>query len=519
MSFSATFFGEAEASLASILGGRMAALCYLPYNGWQSLIRRNGAGIIMSDSPLRHIPSVNELLENPLIRQLTERFSHRLVVGRVRSFLDGLRDDFQSAAAEIRIPTPTDLARKIADWIIVDQQPGLRPVINGTGTLLHTGLGRAPLSEVALQEMVQVARGYCSLEIDLRSGERSRRSAHVERQLIDLTGAEAALVVNNNAAATVLALSALAAGQEVIVSRGQLVEIGGSYRLPEVMNASGCHLREVGTTNRTCSEDYEKAITDQTRVLLRVHPSNYAVVGFTESVDIRTMARIAHDRGLVAVDDIGSGVLLASDELRAPGEPVARESIAAGADLVLFSGDKLLGGPQCGIIVGRKQYVEMLARQPLSRALRVGKLTLAALAATLRLYQKPDELSQHLPLWGLLSTKLENIKHRADRLAPQIASSRVVRSAEVVADKSPVGGGSLPNEDVPTWCVAIEPRDERCDQLAQRLRLSDPSLMTRVAQDRVRLDLRTVFPHQDMEISQLFAGLSEANVRSTDPAP
>jgi len=470
----------------------------------------------MTESPLRHIPSVNELLEHPLMRQLTDRFSHRMVVGRVRSFLDELREDFQTAAAEIRVPAPGDLARKIADWILVDQEPGLRPVINATGTVLHTGLGRAPLAEAALQELVAVARGYCSLEVDLRSGERSQRSDHVAQLLVELTGAEAAFVVNNNAAATVLTLAALAAGQEVIVSRGQLVEIGGSYRLPDVMAASGCVLCEVGTTNRTRIEDYTRAIHDRTRVLLRVYPSNYAVVGFTESVDIRALARLAHERGLIAVNDIGSGLLTAMEGSYTAGEPVARDSIAAGADLVLFSGDKLLGGPQCGIIVGRSQYVQKIVQHPLSRALRVDKLTLAALAATLRLYQKPEDLYRHVPVWSLLTTSPENLQNRAERLAPQIAASPAVRSVEVVADTSPIGGGSLPNQQIPTWCLSIEPSRERCDLLALRLRQGNPALVTRVAHDRIRLDLRSVFPHQDMEIAQIFGRLGDPNRRTDE---
>ena len=474
----------------------------------------------MSDNPLRNIPSVHELLENPTIRQLADRFSHSVVAGKVRSFLDNVRDEFHSATSEIHIPTPGELASRIADWIVVDQQPPLRPVINATGILLHTGLGRAPLAPVALQEMQAIAAGYCSLEVDVRSGERSQRSKGVEPLIRELTGAEAATVVNNNAAATVVTLAALATGREVVVSRGQLVEIGGSYRLPEVMAVSGCHMREVGTTNRTHVDDYRHAIGEETAMLLRVHPSNFAVVGFSESVSIKEMVTVARGKdGLVVVDDIGSGAVIPLDGLADSNEPVARASLEAGADLVLFSGDKLLGGPQCGIIAGRRSLVQSISQHPLSRALRVDKLTLAALAATLRLYRHPAQLAQQLPLWELLQVSPQNLKNRAERLAAQIGGAESVSAAEPVEDVAQLGGGSLPNQQIVTWCVAITPRDARPDELAQRLRLGNPSLFPRVAHDRVLLDLRTVFAHQDREIAQRFAQLAnEPAETESDPS-
>ena len=348
------------------------------------------------------------------------------------AFLDNLRHDLQQRTTDIRVPAPSELAERIAQWIVADQQPKLRPVINATGILLHTGLGRAPLARAALDEILAVSSGYASVEVDLETGQRAQRMRAVEKLLLELTGAEAALVVNNNAGATLLTLAALAQGREVIVSRGQLVEIGGSYRLPEVMTASGTRLREVGTTNKTRLADYEQAINDQTAALMRVHPSNYVIAGFTEEATLAELVALGRQRNLPVIDDIGSGALLDFSRFGMQQEPVARDSVAAGADVVLFSGDKLLGGPQCGIAVGHRKRIDQLARHPLARALRVDKITLAALAATLRLYRRPDEALQAIPLLRLLSTSAENLQNRAQRLAPQLQATATVQQAEVV---------------------------------------------------------------------------------------
>jgi L-seryl-tRNA(Ser) seleniumtransferase len=332
-------------------------------------------------SVLRNIPSVTELLDSPPLKSLVNRVSNNVVVSGVRQFLGDMRTQVQSAAANV--PTATELAQKIAEWIATEERQSLRPVINATGILLHTGLGRAPLAEEAIAAMAEVSRGYASVELDLASGERSQRAIAVERSLVQLTGAEAATVVNNNAGATLLTLAALAVGREVIVSRGQLIEIGGSFRLPEVMSASGAVLREVGTTNKTRIGDYAAAIGDRTAALLRVHTSNYAVVGFTEDAPLAALVALGRKHNLPVIDDIGSGALIDLAKYGVQGEPVAAESIRAGADLVLFSGDKLLGGPQCGIIAGRRNLVQQVARHPLMRAFRVDKLTLAALVANI----------------------------------------------------------------------------------------------------------------------------------------
>jgi len=443
---------------------------------------------------------VNELLESPQLKALVSKVSHNTVVARVRTFLDDLRSEVQAAAAEIKLPSVSELAEKIAQRILVGDEPSLRPVINATGVLLHTGLGRAPLADEAIAEMAAVARDYASVELDLAGGRRSHRVVAVEGLLNELTGAEAALVVNNNAGATVLALAALAAGREVIVSRGQLIEIGGSYRLPDVMAASGAVLREVGTTNRTRIDDYARAIGERTAALLLVHPSNFVVAGFAESVTLSELAQLGHERHLSVIHDIGSGALVDFAQFGCTGEPVAAASIKQGADLVLFSGDKLLGGPQCGVIVGRRALVDEIVRHPLTRALRVDKLTLAALAATLRLYRDPAQARRTVPLLQLLSTSVENLKGRAERLAPQMAAGGAIKAAEAVEDVTFLGGGAVPTQQLRTWCVALTSEGMSVDRLATRLRTGRPAVVGRVRDERLYLDLRSVFPRQDIDL-------------------
>lgn len=463
----------------------------------------------MPTNVLRNLPSVSELLESPPLKGLVEKVSHNVVVSRVRTVLDDLRQEVQHAAAERTLPTVSELAEKIARRIQQDETPSLRPVINATGILLHTGLGRAPLADEAIEEMVTAARDYASVEVDLRSGQRSQRVVAVEGLLRDLTGAEAALVVNNNAGATMLALAALAAGREVIVSRGQLIEIGGSYRLPDVMSASGATLREVGTTNKTRLDDYRTAISDRTAALMLVHTSNFVIVGFTDSPSLGELVRLAHEQSLPLIHDIGSGAMIDYAKFGFQDEPIAADSIKAGADVVLFSGDKLLGGPQCGILVGRRTYVERMAKHPMARALRVDKLTLAALAATLRLYRQPEVALAKIPLLQLLGTSLENLKQRAARLAPQMAASTAIASAEPVEDVTYLGGGSIPAQRIGTWCVALTPAEGSVDRLATALRQGTPSVVGRVQQDRLLLDLRSVPPRHDLALVAAVAALGQ----------
>jgi len=448
----------------------------------------------------RNIPSVNELLDSPPLRQLVERANRNAVVSGVRRFLDNMRSEIQTATAEIKVPTPGELAERIAHWIATEDTPNLRPVINATGILLHTGLGRAPLAESAIAAIGDVARGYSSLEVDVRTGERSLRTNDADQWLAKLTGAEAATVVNNNAGATLLTLAALARGREVIVSRGQLVEIGGSYRLPDVMELSGAKLREVGTTNKTRIDDYRAAIGPETAALMRVHPSNYAIVGFAEQAALVELVALGAKHQLPVIDDLGSGAMQDLAGYGIGGEPLVADSLRAGADVVLFSGDKLVGGPQCGIILGRKSLIQKIAQHPLSRALRVGKLTLAALLETLRLHQDREAAERSLPLLSLLSTSVANLQQRAARLAPQLAACPAVESAEPVESQAYLGGGSVPSQAVPSWAIALQPARGSVDELAERLRTGTPSVFGRIFKDRLLLDLRAVFPRDDVRL-------------------
>jgi L-seryl-tRNA(Ser) seleniumtransferase len=456
---------------------------------------------------LRNIPSVNELLDKPALRNLVDRANRNTVVSGVRRFLDNLRTEVQDATAEMKIPGASELADRIAHWIVTEDSPNLRPVINATGILLHTGLGRAPLAESAIEAIADVARGYASVEVDIQTGERSQRVRDAERLLRKITGAEAAAVVNNNAGATLLTLSALASGREVIVSRGQLVEIGGSYRLPEVMELSGAKLREVGTTNKTHVADYRSAIGQETAALMHVHASNYSIVGFTQQVSLGDLVGLGAKRNLPVIDDIGSGALQDFARYGVQGEPVATDSVRAGADIVLFSGDKLLGGPQCGIILGRKALIQKIVKHPLTRALRVDKITLAALVATLQLHQDCETAEQSVPLLSLLSTTTANLQNRAQRLAPQLAACTAIESAEAVQSHTYLGGGSVPAQEIPTWGVALTPAHGGVDDLARALRRAQPSVFGRIQKQRLVLDLRSVFPREDLRIIQAVEGL------------
>ncbi|MCP4775389.1 MAG: L-seryl-tRNA(Sec) selenium transferase [Planctomycetaceae bacterium] len=451
----------------------------------------------------RKLPSVNQLLESPQLKQMVETVNHSVVVDGVRSFLDDLREQVSTESGEVSIPTPSEIADKIANWLKTEEKPYLRPVINGTGIILHTGLGRAPLAKSAIESVQSISEGYASVEVDVRTGERGQRIKSVEKLLCELTGAEAAAVVNNNAAATMLALSAMAAGQEVIVSRGQLIEIGGSYRLPDVMECSGAKLREVGTTNKTHLFDYQRAINEETGALLKVHPSNFEVVGFTKTVSTKEMVTLAAEHGLPVIDDVGSGALIDFSEFGLMDEPVVSQSIKDGADVVLFSGDKLIGGPQCGIIIGKKKYIDTILSNPLMRAMRVDKMTLAALSATLRIYRDEDRARTEIPILRMLSMPKENLKLRAEKVVAQLSHLAELETCEAVEADSMLGGGSLPTQKLSTWCVALTPKTHSVDSLSAGLRNSEPSVIGRVQKERYYLDMRTVQPSQD-------AGLVEA---------
>lgn len=464
----------------------------------------------MVKKTMRNIPSVSQLLETPRLKELSEKLSHNAVVTHVRGVLDVLRRELTDAKAARRVPSASELADQIARLIAKRDKSRLKPVINATGVLLHTGLGRAPLAEPAIEAINAVASDYASLEIDLETGRRSQRVLAVEAVLCELTGAEAVLVVNNNAGATLLALTALASGREVIVSRGQLIEIGGSFRLPDVMSASGAILHEVGTTNKTHLTDYTRAINERSAALLLVHPSNYVVVGFSETPSLDDLVQLGRQHGLPVIHDIGSGALIDFREYGFHGEPIAGESILAGADVVLFSGDKLLGGPQCGIVLGSKRMLEPIARHPMTRALRVGKLTLAALEATLRLYRQPEKAKNEIPLLNLLSTPLEELERRAQTLCGQLSRLQIVAAAEAVPEETFLGGGSVPSQRLPTWCAAVEPAGRSVDNLARALRTGTCSVVGRVLKNRLLLDLRSVFPRQDSLIFDAFESLEQS---------
>jgi L-seryl-tRNA(Ser) seleniumtransferase len=440
---------------------------------------------------LRDLPSIDVLLR--ACEDLQAQYGHAQTVNALRRVVDGAR---QTALDGGVIPAETVLVAETAALLARESRPTLRPVINATGVIIHTNLGRAPLSDEALNAMRAVGGGYSTLEYDLEPGQRGKRDRHIERILTAVTGAEAGMVVNNNASGVLLALTALAQGREVIISRGQLVEIGGSFRVPDVMQQSGAVMVEVGTTNRTHPHDYERAITENTAAIVRAHASNFKVVGFTESVPLRDLADLAHARGLVLLDDIGSGTLIDTTQFGLTYEPMVQHSLGDGADLVMFSGDKLLGGPQAGIIVGRADLIEVLKRHPLARAIRTDKLCLSALAATLDHYRKGEALDK-IPVWRLISLSLDTIRARAEFWAAAVGG-------DVVESESTVGGGSLPGETLPTW--ALSPRVDQPNAAAARLRQHDPPVIARVAQDRLLLDPRTVLPRQE---NDLIAALKE----------
>ncbi|WP_165250373.1 L-seryl-tRNA(Sec) selenium transferase [Paludisphaera soli] len=464
----------------------------------------------MHDNPLRSLPPVNAILADAGLAGLVSDLGRETVLAAVRASLEearaaGLRGDPVD-------PHPGRLARRARELLEADRST-LRPVINATGILIHTGLGRAPLADEAIEAVAAVARQYCSLEIDLDSGERGRRTDDVEGLLRRLTGAEAATVVNNNAAATILSLRALAAGREVVVSRGQLVEIGGSFRLPDVSEASGARLREVGTTNRTRLSDYERAIGPDTAALMRIHTSNYRIVGFSESVGIAELAALGRSRGLWTIDDIGSGALGPGRPPVDGDDPTAAEALAAGADVVLFSGDKLLGGPQCGIMVGRRAAIGRVTSDPLMRALRVDKMTLAALGATLRLALAPARAARRIPLWTFLTVPREALRERAERLASSLRRDAGLE-ADPVEEKAYLGGGSTPFEPIASMAVRIGPPFpkgiESEGAFARALRAADPPVVGRVRGGAVLLDLRAVTPEQDDAIEAVVRRIASA---------
>lgn len=451
---------------------------------------------------LRQLPSVDEVLKAPQIKSLIQAYPRRLVVEAIRTSINETRSKItsSSSSAKTTINLNTLLSR-IKRSVEEAYQPSLRKVINATGVVIHTNLGRSLLSREAIEAIVNVACGYSNLEMDLKTGERGSRHSHIVSLLATLTGAESAMVVNNNASAVLLSLSALASGREAIVSRGQLVEIGGSFRIPDVMRQSGAILKEVGTTNKTYISDFREAITENTALLMRVHPSNFRVVGFSTEVSLEELVALGREFNLPVVDDLGSGVLLDLSSYGMLNEPTAQESIKAGADVVTFSGDKLLGGPQAGIVLGKKKYVSLMEKHPLARAIRVDKFTLASLEATLRLYLDEKKALLQVPTLSMLTATQAELKKVADKLAAGIRAV-VGRKMLVESEKdvSKAGGGSLPLADLPTAVVSIKPLNMTVNELEEKLRSGKPPIITRIKEDKLLLDVRTIQEGEDEEI-------------------
>lgn len=453
---------------------------------------------------LRNLPKVDAVLEDPGIRDLAGRYPRALVVDGVRGVIESWRReilaDGERAVGADR--SASALARELERWLEAKFAPSLRRVINATGVVIHTNLGRSILSEAAIEAVTRAASSYTNLEYDLESGERGSRHAHTERILCELTGAEAAMAVNNNAAAVLLALSTMAEGREVVVSRGELVEIGGSFRIPDVMRQSGAMLREVGTTNKTYVSDYRGAVNENTALLMKIHPSNFRIVGFTHEASLEELVELGREVDLPVLQDLGSGVLIGLSKYGLPHEPMVQESVEAGVDVITFSGDKLLGGPQAGVIVGRKRYIDAMKHHPLARALRLDKLTIAALEATLVGYLDLERAISENPTLRMITEPKESVEKRALKLAGRLRKALGNMAAvSVESEIARVGGGSLPLAEIPTAVVAIRPQVS-CAIVEERLRKGDPAVVVRVKEDALLLDPRTIQPDEDKAIAE-----------------
>jgi len=473
------------------------------------------------NSLLRYIPPVDEVLKNPIIASLVQSAPRPLVLQAIRDNIVQLREELATG----RLPIPSELpsrdfflsliVQRALERVSSQNRSNLRQVINATGVVLHTNLGRAVLGDRARQAINNAASGYSNLEMDLATGKRGSRYAPVEQLLTHLTGAEAALVVNNNAAAVLLALGTLARGREVIVSRGQLVEIGGAFRIPDVMTQSGCHLVEVGTTNKTYPDDYQRAITPETALLLHVHTSNYRIVGFTRETSIDELVELGRASQLPVMSDLGSGSLLDLSVCGLPAEPTVQQVIKDGADVVTFSGDKLLGGPQAGIIVGKKSYIDQMKKNPLTRAVRIDKFTVAALEATLREYIDPQTAWQCIPTLTMLSANVNILKQRAENLTEELtAAVYELADCVVVPTASAVGGGALPTAALPSWAVEVSPRDMSVFELSVRLREQEPALIGRLQDEKLLLDMRTILPGEESILVQVLTDVLKGGASS-----
>jgi len=464
---------------------------------------------------LRKIPSVDDILSRPETMDLLKIHARHVVVEAVRKGLGRLREEIlhREELPELGDNLFENLYSLFQKEIDLQVQPRLRRVINATGVVIHTNLGRAPLHPSAIEHLIEVSKAYSNLEYDLDRGERGSRYTHVEEILCRLSGAESALVVNNNAGAVLLVLNTLAEGKEVIVSRGELVEIGGAFRIPDVMKRSGGLLREVGTTNRTHFTDYQKAIGPQTALLLKVHTSNFRVMGFTSEVSLQDLVQLGKEHQLPVVDDLGSGCLIDLTRYGLEKEPTVQETIKTGVDAVTISGDKLLGGPQAGIILGKKKILDLFKTNPLTRALRIDKLTLAALESTLLLYLDEERAMEEIPTLRMLSLDTKRLKRRGKRLLKRFSGMANKKMTFILReDVSRVGGGALPLQNLPTLVVAIKPVEASVNSLEENLRKGDPPIVCRISKEELILDMRTVF---DEEIPLLAAGIEKALTQTT----
>jgi L-seryl-tRNA(Ser) seleniumtransferase len=459
-------------------------------------------------SPLRNLPTVGELLESPPLKSLVNRVSRNVVVTKVGQFLDQLRGQVQGATG-VNVPSPTELADRIARWIAAGERPGIAPVINATGILLHDELGGPPLADEAIRAILELTGGYASVDFDLAAGHAVDRNQACSRLLARLTGAEAAAIVNTSVAARLVGLAALAAGREVIVSRGQISDCGG-LPLPDVAREAGCTLREVGTTNRTTPEQYAAAIGERTAALMHVNSGSYALVGDAIETSLPELAALGRRHNLPVIDDLPAGTLCDLTKFGLSQQPLAPASIQAGADLVILAGERL-GGPACGILCGKPALIERIVKHPLMPALRASPLVHVALAATLKLYEDPALAERSIPLLSLLATPLANLRNRAERLAPQIAATGVAK-AEIVSGETSLAGDDVPGQRLPTVQLVLSPTTGTAGALAAgalaaALRGGVPAVVARVANDSVVLDLRSVQPRSDVALATAFEAL------------
>lgn len=448
---------------------------------------------------LRLLPSVDQILRKPEVQDMMERYARATVTEALRRVLQETRQNIIEGEYNSEINTEAiegGLVRALDERLKKESRGKLREVINGTGVVIHTNLGRSPVAERAAADLARLSGVYVNLEYDLQSGERGSRHDIVRDLLRGITGAEDCMVVNNNAAAVLLVLSAMASGKEVIVSRGELVEIGGSFRVPEVMEQGGARLVEVGATNKTYIEDYRRAIGDNTGLLLKVHTSNYRICGFTRQVSREELAALGREFGIPAVEDLGSGMFVDLEEYGIGHEPTVQDSIRSGMDIVTFSGDKLLGGPQAGIIAGKKEYIGRIAKHPLARAVRVDRLTLSVLESTLRIYAEGERVVERIPVLSMLTMPMDRLQRRAERLAELLEGVEPYAKVEIEMEYSQVGGGSLPLERIETRVLSIQPKSMTLNQLEEGLRMADTPVIGRIARDRYLIDVRTVFDHQ-----------------------